>query len=69
VEVVLAGPVDVLATIDPATLVALADVSAITSGTQTVALSVTPPAGMDVAAILPAQVTVTVNPASPSASP
>lgn len=69
VEVVLAGPVDVLATIDPATLVALAEVSAITSGTQTVALSVTPPAGMDVAAILPAQVTVTVNPASPSASP
>jgi YbbR domain-containing protein len=68
-QVVLAGPIDVLAAIDPATLVAVADVSGITSGTQTVPLAVTPPAGVDVAAILPAQVTVTVTAASPSASP
>jgi YbbR domain-containing protein len=69
VDVVLAGPLDALATIDPATLVAVADVSALTSGSQTVALAVTPPAGSEVSAILPAQVTVTVNAASPSASP
>ena len=68
-EVVLAGPIDLLAQIDPATLVALADVSAMTSGTQTVALAVTPPAGIDVAAIAPAQITVTVSGPSPSASP
>jgi YbbR domain-containing protein len=68
-QVVLAGPIDVLAAIDPATLVAVTDVSSITSGTQTVSLAVTPPAGIDVVAILPAQVTVTVTTASPSASP
>jgi YbbR domain-containing protein len=69
VEVVLAGPLDLLAQIDPAALVAVADVSAITSGTQTLSLTVTPPAGIDVAAIQPEQITVTVSGASPSASP
>ena len=69
VEVVLAGPIDLLAAIDPTALVAVADVSAITSGTQLVSLTVASPAGIDVAAIMPDQVTVTVSSASPSASP
>jgi YbbR domain-containing protein len=69
VEVVLAGPIDLLAAINPTALVAVADVSAITSGTQTVSLAVASPAGVDIAAILPDQITVTVTGASPSASP
>lgn len=68
-EVVLAGPIDLLAAIDPTSLLAVADVAGLGPGTHTLSLTVAVPAGIGVAAILPVQVSVTVTAASPSASP
>jgi YbbR domain-containing protein len=69
-NVTLGGAVATLASIDPAVLVATADVSTLAPGTTTVTLSFQQPDGLDLISIDPAEVTVTITaPPTPVPTP
>jgi YbbR domain-containing protein len=66
VIVTLGGATAALNALDASTLVATASVAGLDVGTHTVTVTYSPPAGIRVLAISPAQITVTIaNPASP----
>ncbi len=71
VSVTFGGLISDLAVLDGATITALADVSALTPGSHLLTLSVVPPPGLELLAISPAQVTLTIEAAAdlPSAGP
>jgi len=70
VNVTLGGPTLGLSSLDPAQLIATANVAGLTPGTHTVTLTFEPPEGLDVVTLDPTQVSVTVAPPpSPPASP
>jgi YbbR domain-containing protein len=62
VNVTLGGPTLNLASLDPASLIATANVADLTPGTHTVQLDFAPPDGLDVVSLDPTEVTVTVAP-------
>jgi YbbR domain-containing protein len=62
VNVTLGGPTLNLASLDPASLIATANVADLTPGTHTVQLDFVPPDGLDVVSLDPTEVTVTVAP-------
>lgn len=68
VNVTLSGPINGLASLDPAQLLANVDVTGFGTGTKSVTVNVVPPPGFEVASIDPAQVLVTVAAPSPSPS-
>ncbi len=70
-DVTLAGPVPLLDQVSAGSLAAVADVSGLRVGSYGVPLSFTPPDGLDLVALSPAQATVDVSAAgaSPSAGP
>lgn len=67
-QVTLSGPLDVLALVNPASLTAIADVTALAAGSHAVTLTLAPPTGLIVVSLTPEEVTITVN-AVPSQSP
>lgn len=70
VEVILFGPLDVLAAVDAATISATVDVSGLDAGTHQVTIAVAPIVGLDVVVgEPPSPLIVTVTSAAPSASP
>lgn len=71
VSVTFGGLISDLAVLDGATISALADVSALAPGSHLLTLSVVPPPGLELIAISPAQVTLTIEAAAdlPSAGP
>jgi YbbR domain-containing protein len=60
ISVTLSGPLNLLRTVDGASLIATADVSRLTPGIHSVRLSVEPPDGLDVVAIDPPEVSIGV---------
>jgi YbbR domain-containing protein len=69
VNVTLGGSVVTLATLDTTTLAATADVSGLTAGSHSVPLSFSPPDGLEVIDISPAEVTINVVTATPVPGP
>ena len=70
VNVTLGGPIAALASFDPTTLVATADVAGAAPGDHAFHLTVQVPVGMNLVSIDPADVTITISaPPSPSPSP
>lgn len=71
VSVTFGGLISDLDVLDGATITALADVSALTPGSHLLTLSVVPPPGLELIAISPVQVTLTIEAAAdlPSAGP
>jgi YbbR domain-containing protein len=69
VAVTLGGPTALLDALDPATLVASADVAGLDVGSHTVTVTVRIPTGISLVTIAPARVTVVVSVASSSPSP
>ena len=70
VNVTLGGPTLSLASVDPAQLVATANVSGVTGGQRTITLTFEPPQGLTLVSIDPVEVVVTViPPPSPSPAP
>ena len=70
VNITLGGPIAALASLDPTTLVATADVVGAGPGDHTFHLTVQVPVGMNLVSIDPADVTITISaPPSPSPSP
>lgn len=67
-NVTLGGPTLGLSSLDPALLIATADVAGLTPGTHTITVTFTPPEGLQVISIDPAQVTVTIVPPSTQAT-
>ena len=65
--VILSGPTVTLQGLDATTLVATASVAGLAPGTQTVSLAFDPPAGLSVASMTPAEVSVVIS-ASPTVS-
>jgi hypothetical protein len=65
--VTLGGPRLALSSVDPTQLVATADVTGLPAGTRNITVTFQPPAGLNVVALDPTQVTVTV--AAPPPSP
>lgn len=65
VSVTFGGLISDLAVLDGATISALADVSALAPGSHLLTLSVVPPPGLELIAISPAQVTLTIQAVSP----
>jgi len=72
VNVTLGGPTLGLSSLDPASLIATANVSDLTPGAHTVQLVFVPPDGLDIVSLDPTEVTVSVAPPSslpPSVAP
>ena len=69
VNVTLGGPTTGLSAIDPTQLIATADVAGLSPGDNTVDLVFQPPEGLQIVAIDPAQVVITVTPPPPTPSP
>jgi YbbR domain-containing protein len=69
VAVTLGGPVTDLQAVDELTVAAAVDVTGLTPGTHTVPFTFTPPAGVEVVALEPAQVQITIESTTPQPEP